>query len=406
MLVLTGYYLPGHRAGGPVRSISNMVERLGDEFEFWIVAPDRDFGSDEPYEGVDLTRWTPLGKAQVRYVSPAMARRGAVTALAAATEHDLMYLNSFFHPSYTLRPLAARRFAGLRTSRVLVAPRGELGRGALRLKALKKRPFIVLGRLTGLYDGVAWHATAPEEQTDIRRLFGPKPRVFVAPNLGSPGFLRPPSAPPPEKRPGAARLVFASRIMRGKNLAYLVEALGHLRGDVALDVFGPLQDPAYWEHCEQLAQRLPPNVSMSYRGEVSADDMPATLDRYHLFVLPTLAENFGHAIVEALGRGLPAVISDTTPWGEIEARGAGRVVPLGDPRRFAEAIQHFVNLAAPEYDRYRAAARTFGRARIDDADAVEATRQMLAANAGAADDGGASHGTVNDSGASPGEERG
>ena len=35
MLVITGYYLPGYKAGGPIRTLSNLVERLGDELAFW-----------------------------------------------------------------------------------------------------------------------------------------------------------------------------------------------------------------------------------------------------------------------------------------------------------------------------------------------------------------------------------
>ena len=44
ILSSVGYYLPGYKAGGPIRTLANMVDRLGDEFQFKIVTLDRDFG--------------------------------------------------------------------------------------------------------------------------------------------------------------------------------------------------------------------------------------------------------------------------------------------------------------------------------------------------------------------------
>ena len=43
ILVLIDHYLPGDKFGGPVRSVANMVEGLGDFFSFWIVTQDRDY---------------------------------------------------------------------------------------------------------------------------------------------------------------------------------------------------------------------------------------------------------------------------------------------------------------------------------------------------------------------------
>jgi glycosyltransferase involved in cell wall biosynthesis len=325
-----------------------------------------------------------VGKAQVRYVAPEAARRGAIHALVRQTPHELLYLNSFFHAGYTLGPLTARRLGRLRVPRVLVAPRGELGRGALQLKAWKKRPFVALSRLVGLHAGLAWHATSEAERDDIRREVSGDALVFVAPNLGTQAFLAPAATARPAKVAGSARLVFASRVMRKKNLAHLLEALPHVRGEVSLDVYGPLEDAGYWDECLRLAQALPANVSFAHRGAVAAERMPSVLDEYHVFVLPTLNENYGHAIVEALARGLPAVISDATPWNDLAAEGAGTVVALGDPRRLAAAVQGYVDMPAGAFAERSQRAAAYGRARIDDHAAAEATRRMLATCAGAA----------------------
>lgn len=34
IFTFVGYYLPSYKAGGPIRTLANMVEGLRDEFEF------------------------------------------------------------------------------------------------------------------------------------------------------------------------------------------------------------------------------------------------------------------------------------------------------------------------------------------------------------------------------------
>ena len=36
ILILAGHYLPGHKDGGPLRTLINITEALSDEYEFYI----------------------------------------------------------------------------------------------------------------------------------------------------------------------------------------------------------------------------------------------------------------------------------------------------------------------------------------------------------------------------------
>ena len=69
ILCLVDYYLPGFRAGGPIRSIVNFVENLGEEFEIYIICNDRDMFDVEQYENVNIDMWNTVGKAKVFYAS-------------------------------------------------------------------------------------------------------------------------------------------------------------------------------------------------------------------------------------------------------------------------------------------------------------------------------------------------
>ena len=51
ILILVEWFSPGYRAGGPIRSVVNLVEGLKDHFDFKVITTNRDLGS-EPYEGI------------------------------------------------------------------------------------------------------------------------------------------------------------------------------------------------------------------------------------------------------------------------------------------------------------------------------------------------------------------
>ena len=67
VLVAIDWYLPAYRAGGPIRSIANLVAALGDEIDFRIVCGNRDLGESEDLP-VKANTWTTFGKSQVQYL--------------------------------------------------------------------------------------------------------------------------------------------------------------------------------------------------------------------------------------------------------------------------------------------------------------------------------------------------
>ena len=68
ILAFNKFYLPGYRAGGPIRTLANMVERLGNDFDFFIITLDRDAGDKKCYESVPSEQWITVSNAQVMYL--------------------------------------------------------------------------------------------------------------------------------------------------------------------------------------------------------------------------------------------------------------------------------------------------------------------------------------------------
>ena len=55
---------------------------------------------------------------------------------------------------------------------------------------------------------------------------------------------------------------------------------------------------------------------------------------------PTGGENYGYTIVESLLQGTPILLSDKTPWNDLEQNGWGWNVPLEDIEGFKEKIEN------------------------------------------------------------------
>jgi len=362
ILITTEHYLPGYKAGGPIRSIANLVELLGDEFDFFILTADRDFKDKTPYSGLTPDIWQTVGKARVQYLSPDHLTLDAWARLLCQLEYDLVYLNSFF-ARQTRHTLLLRRLGRIPKRPIIIAPRGEFSPGALGLKRLKKWVYIQVALRIGLYHNLIWHATSDSEIADIRSAlvrFIPDiaSRTMLAPNLAValPAFS--PTKRDP-KQPHAIRIVFLSRVARKKNLDFALGVLQDLEGAVTLDIYGPKEDQEYWEECEQIIDRLPPNIQVTYGGSVTPDRVNDVLANYHLFFLPTRGENFGHAIVEAWAAGCPVLVSDQTPWRNLMEKGIGWDIPLSEPERFGQVLQQMIDMDETEFSSYSARCQQF-----------------------------------------------
>lgn len=336
MLIFLPRYLPGYKFGGPLQSIVNLVEALGDEFRFRIVTSDRDVGDAAPYANVPTRRWTKVGKAEVIYLPREDLRLRPLARLMRETPHDAVYLNSFFDPRFTTRPLMAMRLGLTPRKPVILAPRGEFSVGALAIKPAKKRAFLAAASALRLYDDVRWQASTALEKADILRVF-PRANVCVANNLP-----RKAGAQPPRRARTPAellRIVFLSRISPKKNLLYALDVLRRVRVPVRFTIHGPCEDIGYWRECEAAIAALPPHVEVVVAGDVPPANVVETLAAHDLFFFPTRGENFGHVIAEALSAGLRLLLSDQTPWRELAAANVGHDLPLDDPAAFARVLE-------------------------------------------------------------------
>ncbi len=309
------------RHGGPsqsVRALANHLALNGDEVEL--------LATQEPG---DTAAPTAADRAAIR-----LFPRIAPCSISRSPQlRDHLFRSAFdcvHHHSLWLRPLAYAATAARRQNRPLViSPRGMMTEWAWNHRRWRKRMAEWLVHPGAFAQAAGWHATSPEEADDIRRL-GFKQPVCVAPNgvnlpaaadLAAARAVWQALCPATGTRPVA---LFYSRLHRKKRVRELIDLwLSAPRGDWLLLVVGIAEDYTAAGLAAEIAARGATDRVAVFDGA----DRPAPYAVASLFVLPSHSENFGLVIAEALAAGVPALVTDTTPWSGLAKADAGRCVP-------------------------------------------------------------------------------
>lgn len=333
-----GRYLPGHKDGGPLRTVINLTEALGDEYQFYIGCYDRDHGDTEAYSDIKKNQWNKVGKANVYYTEPGGFSEKLILKLVKGK--DMIYLCSFYEP-YGYKTLLLKQRNKLKCP-VAVASMGVFAKEAQQKKAIKKQLFILMCKWLNLFRNITWSVTSELEATDVKRVLGNGIRYVVAEDL-------PRTNVPGRKKnfTPILRIAFLSRICEHKNPEYVIKAVELMKYNKNVEVgfFGPIEEDKYWSKC--LKQLESVHFKWVYGGDVPSDEVQNVLAGYDVFVLPSKSENYGHVVFEALSVGCIPVISDRTSWHDLEKEHAGFICKL-DPKQFAEKMDAIMKMEPSE----------------------------------------------------------
>lgn len=373
ILIFTDWYEPGFQAGGPIRSLVNLVQKL--PFDFWVVTSNQDHNAPAPYKDIEPNIWTRrLHGEQVIYLDRAHQNRAFIQSLLAETKPDILYFNSLFSPRFTLLPLIIRRKWDA-AHKCILAPRGMLKRGALSKKKWKKKLFLGAARLMGLYKEVIWHATNEEEAGEIRFHFGHHKQIRIAANLS---VATPVQESLIDKHRGKLRLFAMSRVSAEKNIVggiRFLQTIDRPGTEVQWDIFGTLEDPSYLEECQTEAKNLQ-YIKVNFKGQLAHEAIAEKTKDYHFLFLPTLGENYGHAIAESFLNARPVVISDRTPWQNLADEKVGWALPLNE-EDWHNCLLTCVAMENPEFQQLCLNAFEKGKHIADDPIALRANQDLF-----------------------------
>lgn len=360
VLILAPYFLPGYKAGGPIRSIVNLIEQTNDRFNYYVITRNKDFGCKKKYPNININEWKKLDNYQVLYRKSKLIDFQILSSKSIYYSNtDFIYLNSFFDLNYSIIPVISFMLRRIKNAQLIIAPRGEFSENALNIKSFKKKIFFSIFKRF-YTKNIVWHSSSDNETVDIRKMFGVNARIFKAPNFSNSNINYKPTKDSKSIKDGL-RIIFLSRISKMKNLSFAFECLSQVHSNIVFHIYGPYEDLEYSEHCKRLGESLPGNIQFEFFGEIPHEQINDTLNLYDLFFLPTLGENYGHSIVESLKTGCPVLISDMTPWNDVEINNAGWAYPLNSLYPFAKKIDQLAQMNTKEYSTFQKGALRYGK---------------------------------------------
>jgi glycosyltransferase involved in cell wall biosynthesis len=344
ILIFSDWYAPAFKGGGPIRSIVNLVEALKHKYDFYVFTADTDFGESFPMPDIKANQWLVQEGVHVYYHSKGMMTYKIVKSVIKEIDPHRVYLNSMF--SNMIKPI----LAGYQSDKLIIAPRGMLSESALAVKPIRKFLYLWFLRTFGFAKYISFHATSEQEVKDIQRIFPNAKSITVAGNIPVKVDAALSEA---QKNTNSIQLVFTGRMHPIKNLHLLIQALQGVRGQIVLNIIATKEDEAYLVKCQKLAKELNKHIEVNWLLDLPHHHIKAQLRAAHFFVLLSEVESFGHAIFEALAVGCPVLISDQTPWKNLQEKKAGWDLPISDLDLLTKHLQQLVDMNDTEWQAYR-----------------------------------------------------
>ena len=263
----------------------------------------------------------------------------------SASAYDVVHVHGLFNPISSLSARAALR----RRVPVVIRPFGTLSRYTFehRRTALKRVYFTLLER-QNLREAGALHFTSTTERSEADWHgidFSDRSYVVPPPSLAEHSRTRPMAVDRDDEL-----ILFLGRIDPVKNLESLLDAWPLVRRKMPsalLEIAGD-GEPSYVATLRQRAIRLGVDSSVVFRGFITGEKKEQLLSQAALLVLPSLHENFGVVVLEAIESGVPVLVSPEVQLADfVRSEGAGRVVE-SMPEPFAEAILEMIGAEGEE----------------------------------------------------------
>ncbi len=250
---------------------------------------------------------------------------------------DAVHLHSvFLFPTW-----AGARASGRAGVPYVLSPRGMLvGDLIKRRSSAAKRAWIRLIERGNLARAARIHLTSEKERRALADL-----GLALAPTVVIPNGVDPPVSFAPDAVSADVRRLVAEgfdilsfgRINWKKGLDRLIQSAAEMER-VKVLVAGHDEDGVAGS-LRKLAEQCGVSDRVLFLPrQVTGPDKEALFAAARLFALPSLSENFGNVVAEAMIRGLPVVVTAGVGAAEIAEESGGGAVAPGDPKAFAAVV--------------------------------------------------------------------
>jgi len=316
------------KAGGPSKSISDLSYELAkNNLDISIIT----YSSPNPYI-VKSTQYN----LKLHFVNDGRFKK-ELNNLVSKNNFDILHGHGIWQmPVHYMASLAREIHKPY-----VISPRGMLRPWALEQGSLKKKIALKLYQNKDLSEAACLHSTAKIEADEIR-LLGFKNPIAVIPN----GIdLKEYSIRKEKIQNSKKTILYLSRVFPKKGIENLIEAWSMIakedRKDWQIKIAGNGNE-RYIHQLKKLISESTLENEIKFIGPKYGQDKIDTYYQADLFVLPTLGENFGMVVAEALACGVPVITTKGAPWEVLNTNNAGWWIDIGvEPlaKALTEAMQ-------------------------------------------------------------------
>lgn len=221
------------------------------------------------------------------------------------------------HGMWTYCDYLALQLSVMQGIPLVVSPHGMMRPWAFYHSWWKKRPIWWLWEKRKNTHAAVIVATSTVEAREIR-LLGIRTPVAVIPHgLTLPSL----STPKPVNTPKIA--LFLSRLHPVKALPLLIDAVARLHPEGWKFVIAGPDVGGHGEEMKAKVYAAGLDKLFDFPGPMYGDAKWASYHQADLFILPTLSENFGIVVAEALACETPVLTTTRAPWEELQTHGCG-----------------------------------------------------------------------------------
>lgn len=138
---------------------------------------------------------------------------------------------------------------------------------------------------------------------------------------------------------GIKSIVFLGRYHPIKGLALLLESWAAVRDESWKLILVGHDENGYRKQLEHKAKDLGLFETVEFRGPVHALEKQELLQSASLLVLPSLTENFGLVVAEALAYEVPVITTNATPWSDLVDYSCGWIAEANNVHSLTKAIR-------------------------------------------------------------------
>jgi glycosyltransferase involved in cell wall biosynthesis len=276
------------------------------------------------------------------YARIPILRRLRISRALSSALHDAALAEDVIHSHglWLMPNISAGGAAASAPTPLVVSPRGMLAPAALAFSHWKKRAFWTLLQGPVIRDAACIHVTSEQEYEEIRGLGLANPVAIIPNGIDLPEVTASQSA-----EASVERVVLSlGRIHPKKGLARLVHAWSKVEARYPswqLRIAGP-PELGHDNELRSLAVSLG-LTRISIEGAIYGEAKTVAYRSADVFALPTLNENFGLTVAEALAAGTPVISTKGAPWSGLEREGCGWWIEHGI-EALATALVHAMAL--------------------------------------------------------------